>query len=570
MVYDRSLTQRFHRMTEELSVALKLAPRLGRSGQVMSLQWSQGDLVYDGPRFGASEVQSSEGGREVSTVAVVRGLKHAPAHMLEWVVWREAFLGLLPARIRVVREAADLGLYAGLRFGISDSGLRQELQRIWEEVSPPQTYELYSYQPTVGFALIDEVMDGAFLRAAVSWLNSLRGGSLQPMSSAAFTAALERWMMEVHCILNASEVRVLQELADRPAASQRQLAKRLQLSPAAISGVLKNLVRRHLLRVAGQLNFPLLGLYQVALDFRCPSAEKVYAVKARLRGHPYARLIAEFGNDHLITVMLVPVSRMERFRTWTERLSQALQVSHPSIHLVTEVIMARRFDSYEAKRGWTTEFWPLLLQIQRIIEGGTEMKPPPLRSFKYSIEEVRAGTVTPIRLQPEDFAWFEGSDRTIATTRKASAGIDEEIRRRGLSSSEAKRYRRRVQWLDTQGVRSPPLYVGLLHVGLDAELNVRLRSEPATVRRIVQACQLLPSVTGVFLDDGGALLSLLLPNAAAVDVHSLLRAVFGTCGIDASLALQPAWRAFGSHLSPLEASSYDFSEGTWIWSEPPI
>lgn len=486
------------------------------------------------------------------------------------MLWREAFLGLLAPRIRLVREVADLGLYAGLKYGISNPAQGQELQRIWEQVSPPRAYELYSYQPTVGFALIDEVMGGAFLREAIPWLNSLRGGSLQPLSSAVFTAALERWMMEVHCILNASEVRVLQQLAERPDLSQRQLAERLQLSPAAVNGVLKNLVRRHLFRVASQLNFSLLGLYQVAVDFRCPSAERLHAVKAHLLEHPYTRLVGEFGDGHLVAVLLIPASRMEQFRAWTERLGQRLQVPQPSIYLVTEFVSARRFDFYEAKRGWTHDFWPLLLRIQSIIEGAAETSAPFLHSFKYSYEEVRAGTVAPIRLQPEDFAWFEGFERPTVVTRKASSGIDKETRQLGLSPAEAKRYRRRIEWLDARGVRSPPLHFGLLHVGLDVELNIRLQSDPQMVRRVVQACQLLPSVTGVLFDDGGAMLSLLLPNAAAVDVHSFLRSVLGACGIDASLGLQPAWRAFGTHIFALNPGSYDFAQGTWIWNEPAV
>lgn len=570
MTYDRLLTQRFRRIAQQLSITSKVGPRLGRSDRIMGLRWSTGDLAYDGPRFGVAEVHSPDASREASGLAVVQALQQAPAHVLEWVLWREAILGLLARRIRLVREAADLGLYGGLKYGILNPVQRQELQGIWEKVSPPHAYELYSYQPTVGFALIDEVMDGEFLAEVIPWLNSLRGGSLQLMSSAAFTAALERWMMEVHCFLNAAQVRLLQQLAERPDLSQRQLAERVQLSPATVNGALKNLAQRHLFRLTGQLNFPLLGLYQVVVGFRCPSDERLHALKAHLLEHPYARLTREFGDGHLVVVMLIPVSRMEEFRTWIDRLCRRLEVPPASIHLVTEFVSACRFDSYEAKRGWTGDFWSVLFQIQSIIQGEIEASAPFLHSFKYSYEEVRAGTVVPIHLQPEDFTCFERFDRPIAVTSKASSSIEEEARQLGLSLAEARRYRSRVQWLDAHGARSPILHFGLLHVGLDAELSIRLQSEPQVVRRVVQACQLLPSLTGILFEEGGALLILLLPHAPAVDIHSLLRSTFAACDIDASLALEPAWRAFGTHISPLSPENYTFDRGTWIWTEPAL
>jgi hypothetical protein len=318
------------------------------------------------------------------------------------------------------------------------------------------------------------------------------------------------------------------------------------------------------------LNFPLLGLYEVVVDSRCPSDEKLHALKAHLLEHPYARLTREFGDGHLVVVMLIPVSRLEEFRTWIDRLCRRLEVPRVSIHLVTEFVSACCFDSYEAKRGWTDDFWSVLFQMQSIIKGETEASAPFLHSFKYSYEEVRTGTVVPIRLQPEDFACFERLDRPIAVTSKASSSIEEEARQLGLSLAAARRYRSRVQWLDAHRARSPPLHFGLLHVGLDAELSIRLRSEPQVVRRVVQACQLLPSLTGILFEEAGALLILFLPNAPAVDIHSLLRSTFAACDIDASLALESAWRAFGTHISLLSPENYDFDSGTWRWSEPAV
>jgi hypothetical protein len=563
------LTQRFRRVAERLGGITKVVPRLGRSDRILGLQWSEGDLVYDGPRFGVAEVQLPEAGREAVGLAVVRALQQVPAHVLEWVLWREAVLRLLARRVRLVREAADLGLYGGLKYGISNPVQRQELQRIWEKVSPPQAYEFYSYQPTVGFALIDEVMDGAFLPEVIAWLNSLRGGSLQLLSSAGFTAALERWMMEVHCILNATQVRVLQQLAERPDLSQRGLAERVQLSPAAVNGALKNLARRHLLRLASQLNFPLLGLYHLVIDFHCPSEEGRRAIKAGLLEHPYGRPAREFGHHHLVAALLIPVSRLEQFQIWTDRLCQRLEVPRASIHLVTEVVSARCFDSYEANRGWSTDFWPLLLRFQSILEGAAEPRAGLLHSFPYSNQEVRTARLNPIRLQPEDFAYFERFDRSIAATDKPIPSTDGEARQLGLSLAEAQRYRRRIRWLEAQGVRSPPFQFGLLHVGLDAVLSIRLQSPEEMTRRIVHACQLLPFLTGSLFEDGGALLSLLLPNAAAVDVYDFLRRSFADHGVDASLSLQPAWRTYGIHVSAVGSRNYSFEKGAWTWTEAP-
>jgi hypothetical protein len=490
--------------------------------------------------------------------------------VLEWVLWREALLGLLSRRTRLVPEAADVGLYAGLKYGISNPVQRQELQRIWEQVSPPHAYELYSYQPTTGFALIDQVMSGSFLNEVVAWLNSLRGGEPTSLSSAAFTAALERWMMEVHCVLNSSEVRVLQQLAERPDSTQRQLAERLRLSPAAVNGAFKSLSRRHLLRVACQPDLPLLGLYHVALSFRSPSVDRLGAVKAHLEEHAYTRLIREFDDGHLVALMLTPLGRMEQLRNWMVRLCRRALLPPASVRFVTEVISACRFDSYEAKRGWAHDFFPLLLRIQSIIEGQPDVSAPLLHTFRYSYEEVRSETMAPIRLQPADFLWFGEFDRPIVVAAGAGSAGGEEANQPGLSQAEARRYRRRIEWLDARGVRSRPLRLGLLHVGLDVELIIRLQAEPHLVRRIVQACQLLPSLTGVLFDDGGALFALLLPQVAAVDVRNHLRSVFGACGIDASLGLRPAWQAFGTHVLTPGPANYDFDQGAWAWSEPDV
>jgi hypothetical protein len=563
------LTQWLHRIAEQLSAITKVEPPLGQSDRIVGLRWSEGDLVYDGPRFGVMEAQVTEAGRDAVELAVVRGLRQAPAYVLEWVLWREAVLRLLRRRIRLVREAADLGLYGGLKYGVSNPAHRQELQEIWERVSPPHAYELYSYQPTVGFALIDEVMGGAFLPEVITWLNSLRGGSLHLMSSAGFTAALERWMMEVHCILNASQVRVLQQLAEQPDLSQRQLAQRVRLSPAAVNGALRNLARRHLLRLAGQLNLPLLGLYHVVVDFHYPSEEGRRALHASLLEHPYGRPPREVGDGRLVAAMLIPVSRLEPFQIWIEQLCLRLQVPRPSIRLVAEVVTARCFDSYEANRGWSADFWPLLLRIQNILEGAAKPRAGLLHRFRYSNQEMRTGKVNPIPLRPEDFAYFARSDRSIAATDKPIPSIDGEARQLGLSPAEARRYRRRIRWLEAQGVTSPPLHFGLLHVGLDAMLSIWLLSSREITDRVVYACQLLPFVMGSLFEDGGALLSLPLPYAASVDVYDFLRRYFADHDLDASLSLQPGWCTYGIHISALSSRNYSFEKGAWTWTEPP-
>jgi hypothetical protein len=177
--------------------ALLGSPRSGT--QFQSIRWSDIVFAIDKPRFGVEEVLDST---NPPVLLVANALQDAPKYLLGWVLWREAVLGFLCRPVRLVAEAADLGLYAGLKYGVKNPTNCEYLQRIWETISPPQFYENYSYAPTSGFELFDKAVDNHFLRLVVAWLNSAFSDTQVPLTTRTFTSALERWIFEFHNPLN--------------------------------------------------------------------------------------------------------------------------------------------------------------------------------------------------------------------------------------------------------------------------------------------------------------------------------------------------------------------------------
>ncbi|MHA2426679.1 MAG: hypothetical protein ACXADB_01385 [Candidatus Hermodarchaeia archaeon] len=194
----RELTKRFHRKQDQLTTLLTVEPLPRHKDRILYLTWGDIPLTFDFPRFGAIETHLTDRPRGGWQVTLTDDFQKADANILDWVLWREALLSFLLPHLRHIPETADLGLYAGLRYGDWTKSDREILIPLWKQVSPPQHYQHYIYDGPFGFPLFDQVVTGTFLNRAIQWLNTLRPTTHIPLTTPTYTAALERWIPHPH------------------------------------------------------------------------------------------------------------------------------------------------------------------------------------------------------------------------------------------------------------------------------------------------------------------------------------------------------------------------------------
>jgi len=498
------------------------------------------------------------------TLLLAEELRRQPPYLFEWVLWREAVLELLCSRVRLLPEAADLGLYAGLKYGTTDVQNRQRLHRIWESVSPPQHHEFYSYSPTAAFASFDRLVEGTFLQKVIPWLNATLCDDSTSLASSTFTSALERWMSEFHRILSTRQLRVLTALCSEPNTSQDELAERVGLGQASVSRILKQLADSNLVRLYGEVNLPLIGLSRVGITFFAPRLPTLHALRKLLAKIRYALLLLDFDSI-LHCGFAVPSRRMGRFRGWVTELAGAWNLPPPSVRVVQELTYHRNFALYNPEEGgWPLDYEPILDNISRLIGGEWSHLLPPLRRFRYS----EPTTPSSIELRPEDFVYMQRAVGTFLLTDRVASTEAREARLAGFRESEHMAYRRRVQQLERIKLLCPAVGVAVFNVGLDAIINVLMEGSYEESIRVLAALQLLPHVDGVIYDDGSASAALLVPKPAAVVVETSLQDLLTDSGISAKTIVKPAWEAYGRSLgSAADSRNYDFERGDWLWTK---
>ncbi|MFX1474888.1 MAG: MarR family winged helix-turn-helix transcriptional regulator [Promethearchaeota archaeon] len=497
---------------------------------------------------------------------VAAPLQEEPAHIQEWVLWREAVLEHLVPHIRQVPEAADIGLYAGIKHGTKNPEHQKDLQQLWETVSPPQDYEYYRYYPTLGFAMFDNVVDGAFIRKAILWLNGMRGGKHSAITSTAYTAALERWMMEIQRILTAAELRVIRALASNPSISQKRLATQLGVTPGTLSPLIRRLASKHLLRVSCHLNFPLIGLHNISVVLQIPDSETYRMLMKMFAEIRYALVLRVIGSTLLAAFFLIPSPHVEEFTVWINSMCQTWNLPPPIMHEVTELVSFTNFQSYVPDVGWESDLTSTIELIRHAIKEKNPEIVPPLHSFKYTQSDLKEKAPPPLRLHPWDFTYFRRSTISVSATDTASARISKEARHLKLPKVEEKLYRRRVKKLSNIGIQTDPFQIGLIHIGLNASISLYIRSSREITELILRCFHMFPQIFGTIFDDGGAVITLYLPNPVAIEAFSSLRNLFAECGVDSHMIIRPAWQAFVYPRSPIVSSNYDFERQEWIWT----
>ncbi|MDO8056051.1 MAG: winged helix-turn-helix domain-containing protein, partial [Candidatus Hermodarchaeota archaeon] len=477
---------------------------------------------------------------------------------LEPVLWREAYLLHLPNSIRAVNRAADLGLYFYYRYGLKTRKQRQQFLRIWEATSPPIQYAFYRYFPTGGFAYFDNIVDGRFLHIVKQWFNPFTQLHT-PLTEDAYTANLERWMVNFHRVLKPVELKIVQALYDDPSTSQIELADRLDLKQPTVSRVIKVLAEKHFLRFYLVENFPVIGLQPLAVLFNVSNTHTRNQIKILCNRIRYTLGVHDFQNL-MIVYFVIPFRRVERFRQWVKQITASLNLTTSKILQLQERSVSRNYRLYQPTRtGWPVDYNPILGNIKRLLfEDWTEQLPP-LRSFEFLANQ----PIRVIKLKSEDFVYIMRASDAFLVTSRAKFYEAEEARRAGSGDLS---YRRRVAYLERNKIMSPPLSVGLLHLGLDAHISVYVKCSINEARKVLRSFQLLPHVSGNILEDGSVAITLLLPNEAAVSVETTLQRILSDYGRDVNTGIKPAWEAYGWMIRPpVISENYDFEKGAWIW-----
>lgn len=563
-VNSNSIWSQFRVLQERIAALVNVKPLPRVRDRITQLQFAPKRLKFVEPRFGTTEIPSEKGSRSGWTVTLSEDLKIDSPHILSWVLWREAFLSYLVPNIRQIPETADLGLYAGLKFGEYSIEEKKLLSELWSRVSPTQYYLYYNYDAPFGFPIFDQVVSDSFLHRVLLWLNSMRLSSFQPISSSTYTEALERWMQETHNPLTKTEVRILNALCTIEQFSQSQLAKKLNLSDSAISQALNRLSRRHLLRIFSFINLPLMGLIPLEVKLQVIDRIQKRRITTLLSKIQYIDFIID-TNQFLISRFVIPHNRVDEFKNWIFKF--ASKENLPTIDVYQDMcqLFHWNFNTYIPEKGWPTDFTVQLNHFQSSILGNQDSSEPPLKSHSYSYDLLLNDQQTfPIKLRQEDFTYFRRSSEIFRTTERVTPRPSQEVRKAGLLETTHMSYRRRVQKLENQQISIMGGF-WLQHINLDTMVHLLIFEPWETSEQIMRALQLFPFINGRILENGNGYVLIQIPNQNAVDTLSTLRETIVGMGIDVHISINPAWQTLTDFEPPLRSSNYDFKNSEWKW-----
>jgi hypothetical protein len=531
--------------------------------RVQTYAWGTVPLTYEGPRFGVVETSVAEHPLRGWQVTLAEALQVEPGHVVAWVLWREAFLGLLLPHVRQIPEVADLGLYAGLQYGEFSEEQKQGLKALWERVSPPQHHVHYIYNAPYGFPLFDGVVDGAFLVRVITWLNGFRASIVAPLTSVSYTAALEQWMLETHVPLTANEVRILSVLARTTQFKQTEIARHLDMLPSALSPALAKLAQRHILRLYNFIDLPLIGLNPIELFLRVRDSKTRSKWMELLSNMPYAYSLTTMQQDWFVVRFLVPHDHMNTFQKWVETLSVSQELASVDQFTTSEIIDHWNFTSYTPGVGWIEDFSVIMEQVR------SSLKTQQARNFENGISRYlysQGSNQKPIALCSEDFIYFRRLIDIVFVTDRISPKISQEIRNAGLSESA---YRRRVQILEENNI-SKLGRLWLLHIGLDTVIHFLVFESQEITTNFIRALQSFPYLSGSVFETNSGRFSLMVPNSQAVEVLSFLRKLSTEFKLNLLVEAKPYWKAATGLQFPIKEDNYNFVNKTWKWDDSSV
>jgi hypothetical protein len=546
---------RFNEIVDQIQEILDAKPVV----EVDRIEWIDRPIQLEGPRFAGNEYLDSEGNQVLQLANQLLSSQH---QFLEVVLWREAFLTFLPQRIRLVPEAADLGIYCYSKYGIKHKTKRTRLQQLWESVSHEKDFGSYRYFPTAGFAFFDNVAEGQFLQLVVPWLASF-SSTLKTMESKEFTAYLERWMFNFHRPITSTELKILIEISKEPTISQTELANLTKLRQPTVSRLLQNLAEKHLLRVVNFVDFPITGLNPLAISFFIPNLSHHYSLINTLQKIRYSQAIHDY--DELVQAhFVIPTLRLRRFREWIKQLSTAWDIPQPKIRMLTERMRANNFGLYDTQKGsWPTNFESILDNVGRLIKEEWTEHLPPINYFQYS----QFPTKRVVKLQPEDFVYLQRATDIFLLTERISSSEAQEARIAGYGETQHMSYRRRIDILEKEGILSPAMGIGLFNIGLNTAIRILIEGSYEQTKRILTSFQLLPYITGRVYSDGAAEAVLLVPDEPAIVIANIINEILEEVNLKAVLSIRPAWQAYGWTGFQDLSDNYNFEKQNWIWTK---
>ncbi|MHA2406242.1 MAG: hypothetical protein ACXACH_05780, partial [Candidatus Hermodarchaeia archaeon] len=396
----RELTERFHRKQDQLTTLLTVEPLPRHKDRILYLTWGDIPLTFDFPRFGAIETHLTDRPRGGWQVTLTDDFQKADANILDWVLWREALLSFLLPHLRHISETADLGLYAGLRYGDWTKSDREILIPLWKQVSPPQHYQHYIYDGPFGFPLFDQVVTGTFLNRAIQWLNTLRPTTHIPLTTPTYTAALERWMLETHVPLTQPEHHILTALSQLTTPlHQSRLANQLNMSNASLSQHLTTLAQRHALRLNHFINLPLIGLTPYELFIKTPNHKTNQNITEIFSSIPYTWFINPIHQTRLHCRILIPSNHSRHFLEWLTDFTQHYNILPIKPLRTAAIIQAWNLGIYIPNQGWPNDLTLQLHQFQAIFEDQYELQNPNLSTSTMSYELLDNSQKYPIDLR---------------------------------------------------------------------------------------------------------------------------------------------------------------------------
>ncbi len=554
--------QRFHQKQDRLAMELAVEPLYRQQDRILRLAWSDTPLFYDHPRFGSFETKLADRPRSGWYVNLAQDLQDAEPHILDWVLWREALLSLLLPHLRHISEAADLGLYAGLRYG--DYLEPEALTTLWKQVSPPQHYQHYIYYAPFGFPLFDQVVAGSFLHRALPWLNTLRP-TTTPLATPTYTSALERWMLETHIPLTPPEHHILTALSTLTTPlHQSRLANQLNMSISGLSQHLTKLAQRHLLRLNYFINLPLIGLTPYELIIHTPNhntRKNIVRLFSKIR---YTWFINPIQHTRLHCRVFIPTKNAAEFQDWLMELTKQYDLLPIEPLRTDDIIQAWHLNIYIPDYGWPDDITLQLHQVQAIFDDQYDTPLPPLFTSNMSYELLKNSQRFPITLRPEDFTYFLRAADIHQITDRITPQASKELRQAGISETAHMVYRRRIRQLEKMSV-SQVQGMFIMHIGLDTILQIYIYESRLITEQVIKALSVFPNIDGLVFSNGNGLLILSIPNQTAVDMISTLRKIFAKNEIDGVIEAKPTWQSWSGFESPVKLQNYNLDKKEWEW-----
>ena len=561
----RELIQGFHHKQNKLSkeLSVELLPR--QKDRIIQLSWSDIPLLFNHSRFGAIETQLTDRSRGGWQVNLAQALQDFDEHILEWVLWREALIGLLLPHLRHIPESADLGLYAGLQYGEYSHSDREALVNLWKKISPPQHFQHFIYDAPFGFPLFEQVVSGTFLHRVIPWLNTLRPTTRVLLTTPTYTAALERWMLETHIPLTQPEHQILTAISQiSTPLHQSRLAEQLNMSNANLSQHLSSLAQRHALRLNHFINLPLIGLTPYELIIQTPNHPTQKQIINTFSQIRYTWLINPIQHTDLHCRIFIPTKNAAEFQDWIFQLTKQHNLHPIELLQTTDIIQTWNLRIYVPNHGWHNDLTLQFHQMQSIYNNENESHLPPISPSTMSYELLNKTQKYPLALRPEDFTYFLRAADIHQITDRIAPQASKELRQAGIPDTAHMIYRRRIKQLEKMNISSTK-GMWMLHIGLDTIIQIYIFENRNTTMQLINALQILPRLNGLVFDNGNGLLFILIPNQLAVDLLSFFRKLFAQNELKVIMIPKPAWQASTGFGYPVQEKNYDFREKEWKW-----